>query len=162
MAKLLSTALNILHLELDAVNHQPGWVPLPVEEFQSKARALAEGEAWVIDGNYHGMGVQDIVWERADTVVWIDLPKRTVMRQLVTRTVRRGVRREVLWNGNRERLGSMFKWQPEENVVRWAWTRFDEQRERYEAAMHDARWSRIDFLRLRTRDEVDGFLRRLN
>lgn len=46
--------------------------------------------------------VRDQLADRADLVVWLDLPRRSVMRQVVTRTVRRRFRREVLWNGNIE------------------------------------------------------------
>jgi len=45
---------------------------------------------------------RDVVWTRADIVVWFDLPRRTVMRQVVTRTLRRAITRAELWNGNRE------------------------------------------------------------
>jgi hypothetical protein len=37
-------------------------------------------EGWVIDGNYSR--VLDIVWARADTVVWLDLSRPVVMRRL--------------------------------------------------------------------------------
>ena len=44
-------------------------------------------EGWVIDGNYSA--VQPLVWERADTVIWLDPPRRTVMRRIIWRTIRR-------------------------------------------------------------------------
>jgi adenylate kinase family enzyme len=158
VARAVANRLDVPWIELDAVNHQPDWVPLPVEQFRAEARSLAEEEAWVIDGNYYQIGVLDIVWERADTVVWIDLPKATVMWQLIRRTLHRSITRQVLWNGNRERLRSIFKKKPEDNVVLWAWTRFDEQRERYEAAMADPRWASIEFVRLGSRKEAHMFL----
>jgi adenylate kinase family enzyme len=63
---------------------------------------IAEQDHWVIDGNYHRF-VQDIVWEHADTVVWLDLPRWRVMSQVIARTLRRQLSGEELWNGNRER-----------------------------------------------------------
>ena len=48
---------------------------------------------------------------------------RDMMRQVVVRTVRRSVRREVLWNGNVEPpLWRTWYRAPDENIVRWAWT----------------------------------------
>jgi len=35
-------------------------------------------------------------------ILFIDLPRYRVIAQLLRRTIRRGLRREELWNGNRE------------------------------------------------------------
>ena len=61
----------------------------------------------MIDGNYRTVVVDGPVWQRADTVVWLDLPRRIVMRQVVSRTFRRSILREELWNGNREPLRNL-------------------------------------------------------
>ena len=82
----------------------------------------------MIDGNYSA--VRPIVWARADTVVWLDLPKRTVMRQIIWRTLRRAARQE-LWNGNRERWRNFFSLDPEESVIAWAWHKHGEYRAEY-------------------------------
>ena len=62
---------------------------------------VVAGDGWVVDGNYSV--VRDLVWDRADTVVWLDLPRLVVVRRITTRSIRRVVWREELWNGNRER-----------------------------------------------------------
>jgi hypothetical protein len=54
-------------VELDAIFHQPGWTPLPAEQFRRRVTAIASGDGWVIDGNY--TAVLPLVWERADSVV---------------------------------------------------------------------------------------------
>ena len=59
----------------------------PEEQFRRRVAAIASGDGWVIDGNYSA--VQPLVWERADTVVWLDLPRHTVMRRIIWRTIRR-------------------------------------------------------------------------
>jgi hypothetical protein len=69
------------------VHHQADWRPLPADEFRAVVAAATAGERWVIDGNYST--VQDLVWARADTVVWLDLARRTVMRRVIWRSVRR-------------------------------------------------------------------------
>ncbi|WP_278260541.1 hypothetical protein [Nocardia sp. AG03] len=78
-------------------------MPLPPEEFRAAVTEQIAPESWVADGAYHGK-LGSLVWERADTVVWFDLPKPQVMAQIVRRSVRRVLTREELWNGNREWL----------------------------------------------------------
>ena len=74
LARELAASLGVAHIELDSVFHQPGWEPLPEDEFQRLVTARTSENGWVIDGNYSA--VRPIVWARADTVVWLDLPKR--------------------------------------------------------------------------------------
>jgi adenylate kinase family enzyme len=120
LSRALAGALDAECLELDSVFHQPGWVPLPREEFRQRVTAVVAGERWVIDGNYTSQ-VKDLVWARADTVVWLDLPRRTVMRRIIWRSFRRAAARTELWNGNRERWRNFFSLDKEESVIAWAW-----------------------------------------
>ena len=60
-------------------------------------------DAWVIDGSYRGK-LGDLVLDHADTVVWLDLPRRVWLTRLVVRTLRRIDHARGLWNGNRESL----------------------------------------------------------
>jgi adenylate kinase family enzyme len=156
VGRQLASALGVPYLELDSIYHQPGWVPLGPEEFRRRATAAAAGDGWVIDGNYSA--VRPLVWDRADTVVWLDLPRRTVMRQVVWRTLRRAALRAELWNGNRERWANLFTWEPEESVISWAWHRHSVYRARYAATADDPACSHLRFVRLRRRAEVRRFL----
>jgi len=54
-------------------------------------------------------------------MVWLDLPTVTVMRRVVGRTVRRRIRREVLWNDNIEPPFRAIFTDPD-HIVRWTWT----------------------------------------
>jgi adenylate kinase family enzyme len=144
-------------LELDSVYHQADWVPLPDEEYRRRVFAVAAGERWVIDGNYSK--VRDIVWARADTVVWLDPPRRTVMRQIVWRTLRRIAGRVELWNGNRERWRNLFTLDKEESVIVWAWQTHAANRVKFEAAMTDPGNSHLRFVRLTSPAAVRQFLR---
>jgi adenylate kinase family enzyme len=157
VASALARAMGAPWLELDSVYHQADWTPLPAEEFRRRVLAAAAGESWVIDGGYSA--VRDLVWARADTVVWLDLPKRTVMRRIVWRTLRRVAGRAELWNGNRERWRNLFTWDPEESVISWAWHKHGPQRERYAAAMADPANGHLRFVRLTSPAAVRRFLR---
>jgi adenylate kinase family enzyme len=146
-----------LWLELDSVYHQPDWVPLDDASFVARVTSVTSGDSWVIDGNYSA--VQALVWERADTVVWLDLPRRTVMRRLVVRTLRRVAGRAELWNGNRERWRNFFTWDPAESVISYAWHSHARYRARYAAAAADPAHAHLTFIRLRSPAQVRTFLR---
>jgi adenylate kinase family enzyme len=107
LARTLAATLDLECLELDSVFHQPGWVPLPREEFRRRVAAPVARERWVIDGNYTNH-VKDLAWARAETVVWLDFPLSTVMRRIIWRSFWRVAARTELWNGNRERWRSFF------------------------------------------------------
>jgi adenylate kinase family enzyme len=158
LATALAVAMAVPYLELDSVFHQADWQPLPADKFRSVVSAFAAGDDWVIDGNYST--VQGIVWQRADTVAWLDPPRRRVMRQIVWRTVRRLARRTELWNGNREPWSNLFRADPEKSVIRWAWTRDRIYRERYVRAQADPAHARLEFVRLRSPAEIAAFRRR--
>ena len=157
LSRALSAALDTGFLELDSVYHQPGWMPLPREEFRRRVSDVVAGERWVIDGNYTS-NVKDLVWARADTVVWLDLPKRTVMRRIIWRSVNRAARRVELWNGNRERWRNLFSVDKEQSVIAWAWQTHAATRAKLEAAMADPENAKLHFVRLKNPAEVRRFL----
>jgi adenylate kinase family enzyme len=156
LARELASSLGVPHLELDSVFHQPGWEPLPEEEFRRLVTERTSQDGWVVDGNYSV--VQPIAWARADTVVWLDLPKRTVMWQVTRRTVRRAVTRKELWNGNREPLSNFISWVPEKSIISWAWHNHARYRTKYGAAAADPANAHLTFIHLTSRPDVSRFL----
>ena len=148
--------LDAPHVELDSIFHQPGWTPLGDEEFRATVTNATGPARWVVDGNYSV--VQPIIWARADTVVWFDLPFLTVLGRTIRRTVRRTITREELWNGNREPFSNFWSLNPEKSIIMWTATRHGTYRRRYTAAAQDSKWSALRFVRLRSQAETDGFL----
>ncbi|HEX6147283.1 MAG TPA: adenylate kinase [Acidimicrobiia bacterium] len=158
VARAISDRLGIPHLELDAIYHQPGWSARPEAEMRRLLTEFVEQDRWVVDGNYTSLGVADLVWPRADTLVWLDLPRRVVMRQVISRTIRRVSTGEELWNGNRERWGNLVDPRPGRNIILWAWTRQAQVRRGYEQRLGDGSWDHLDVIRLGTGGEVRSFL----
>ena len=155
LARALAARLGAPWVELDAIYHQPGWTELPVEDFRARVADAAAGDSWVIDGNYGA--VRDVVWARADTVVWLDLPRPVVMWRVVRRTVRRAGGRQELWNGNREPWSNFWSLDPQRSILVWAWTQHRPCRARNEAAMADPAWAHLRFVRLRSAAEARRF-----
>jgi adenylate kinase family enzyme len=158
LARALAKRLEVQYFELDAYMHQPGWQQRPDDEFMLEVEKATSQPGWVVDGNYRRFVVEGPVWERADAVVWLDLPRRTVMRQVIARTVRRAVTREVLWNGNREPISNFVSLDPDYNIILWTWVKYDEFVQRYLDAMADPRWRGISFIRLRSHVEARRWL----
>ena len=156
LAKALAARLAVPHIELDGIFHQPGWTPLPEEEFTRRVGEATAGDGWVIDGNYSV--VRPLVWARADTVVWLDLPRGVVMRRIIWRTLRRAVSRAELWNGNREPWQNFFRRDPEASVIAWSWHRHATYRERYAAAALDPAWAHLRFIRITSRHDLRKLL----
>jgi adenylate kinase family enzyme len=145
-AVVLARQLDAPHIELDAIYHQPGWQALPIEQFRLRVAEKTAGDRWVIDGNYSV--VRDLIWARADTVVWVDPPRRTVMRRVLSRTVTRVVRHTELWNGNRERWHNLLSVDPSASIVVWAWSNHQKSRQRYASAMADPALAHLRFVRI--------------
>jgi adenylate kinase family enzyme len=158
LGRALADRLGLPFVELDAIYHQADWRPLPLERFRERVGAIVEGPGWVVDGNY--TAVRQLVWDRADTVVWFDLPRRTVVRQVLLRTVGRGLAGTELWNGNREHLSWLLRIDPDKSVVRWAWTQHEKYRRRYTAAARDPQFAHLTFLRIGSRADARALLAR--
>ncbi len=95
---------------------------------------------------------------RADNIVVLDLPRWRVMTQIVSRTLGRSLLRRELWNGNREGLGNFLRWDPEQNIIRWAWTRYHPVRRRYLAARENGDWDHAEVVWLRSHREAGRWL----
>jgi adenylate kinase family enzyme len=156
LGRRLAAALDVPFVELDGIFHEAGWAPLPPDEFRARLAPLVAGDTWVIDGNY--AAVRDQVWARADTVVWLDLPRWRVMPRVVGRTVRRIVTRTELWNGNRESLSALFGGDPDESVVLHAYRSHARNHDRYAAARVDPAWASLRFVQLASPRAVRQFL----
>lgn len=155
LARALAVRLGLERTELDALFHRPGWTELPDDEFRAEVARVVAGERWVVEGNYRQ--VRDLVWARAELVVVLDLPRWTVMRQLLGRTVRRGITRSELWNGNRESLRNLLSVDADRNVVLWSWRTLD----RYHTEVPDEVRTGASHARLvvlRTRYEIARFV----
>lgn len=156
LARALARSLGSPSVELDAIFHQPGWTPLDDDTFRTRVTESTEATRWVVDGNYSV--VRELVWERADTIVWFDLPYAVVMGRTVRRTVRRTVTRQELWNGNREPWSNLYSWNPRKSIIAWAATRHRVYRQRYGDAEHDPRWAGKEFIRLRAQRGADALI----
>jgi len=146
LARTLEQRLTLPRHELDALHHGPGWVKRP--EFEADVEALAAQERWVTEAQYSSL-LGDLLWQRADTLIWLDLPRMTVMSQVLRRSVIRAVTRRELWNGNRE---SFRGWLDPGHPVRAAWSHH--ARRRITTAERLAAHPHLTLVRLASAPEV--------
>ncbi len=141
-------------IELDALAWLPGWTNRPEEELRHLVEASTRGSAWVVDGNCGS--VRNIVWQRADTVVWLDYKFLPVFVQLLRRTIRRARTREALSHGNREsfRLSFMSR----DSILIWAIRTHPRRKRQYSDLLSRAEHAHLTVIRLRSPAETRRWL----
>ena len=152
LARRIAEVVGAPHTEIDALFHGPGWVPRA--SFLDDVRALVAGPTWTTEWQY--AAARPLLLERADLLVWLDLPFATVtLPRLVRRTVRRRLRREVLWNGNVAPPLRTILTDPQ-HVVRFAVAGRHKNRDRVPGL--EALCPGLTVVRLRSRAEVEHWL----
>ena len=108
-ARCLAERLGVPFIEVDALNHGPNWLEVSADVLRARVdEALAAApEGWVVDATYTGK-LGNLFYERADTLVWLDLPLSLCLRRIWIRTWHRILKREELWHGNRESIRNAF------------------------------------------------------
>lgn len=155
LARRIGIALELPVTEMDALHHGPSWTPRP--EFMADVERFSSADAWVSEWQYPE--ARELLADRADTLVWIDVPTRVSLTGMVRRTVTRRLRDEELWHGNKEApLHTVFT--DPEHIVRWAWRTRNLLRELVPEV--EATHPHLVIVRLHTRSDVDRFVTRLS
>lgn len=87
LARELAQALGVPHVELDSLFFGRNFTTVPLVVLRERTSAAIAGERWVTDGNKRA--VRDLVWPRADTIVWLDYPITVSLWRLGKRALRR-------------------------------------------------------------------------
>jgi energy-coupling factor transporter ATP-binding protein EcfA2 len=85
LARELAAAIGVPHVELDALFFGPNFSTAPLPVLRHRTSAAIAGDRWVTDGNKRV--VRDLVWPRADTVIWLDYPLVVSLWRLGKRAV---------------------------------------------------------------------------
>jgi len=150
VARRLAQVHDLPYVELDALHWGPNWTPCPGDEFRARVEDAISGGVWVVDGNYTGK-LGELLLERAELVVWLDLPLRVTFPRLWRRTRRRMREQEVLWGGNRENWrDALFSW---DSLFLYALRTHIGRQGRYEERM-----TRYEIVRLRSESEIEAWL----
>jgi adenylate kinase family enzyme len=83
LARTLGRTLGLPVIHLDAYYYGPGWAASAPADWAARQHQLAAGERWVLDGNY--VSTLALRLQRADTIVFLDLPPLLCAWQVLCR-----------------------------------------------------------------------------
>lgn len=109
------------------------------------------------DGNYRA--VRDLVWPRADTVIWLDYPLVVNLWRLTRRNIGRIATREELYHGNRETFRSQFL--SRDSLLLWAAQSHRRRRREWAALIASGAYPHLAFARFRSPGATDRWLARV-
>jgi adenylate kinase family enzyme len=153
VGRSIAGQLDVPFIELDALHWGPDWTEATADELRARVEPIVASDAWVIDGAYRGK-IGDLVIAQAEVVVWLDLPVYVWFPRLFLRTLGRIARREAFLNGNRETVQQAFF--SRDSLLLYALRSHRRRRRLYPTALEE-----YNVVRLRSRDEVELFLRGL-
>lgn len=154
LGKEISRSRNVPFYDLDEINYGPLWTKKAPDEFRKRTAEAASGPLWVISGKYSV--VQDLIWNRASGVVWINLGFWTTFFRLLRRTYTRLVGGEVVFHGNKE---SVFRLLFSRNsVILWSIISYWVRRREFRSIMNGDSLPNLVWIELRTPREVDEFV----
>lgn len=141
------------HVEIDSLFHGPNWEPCST--FIEDVDAFSRGTTWVTELSYTSV-LGRMLTDRADLVVWLDLPRWQVTCQVLHRTLKRRLPHpQQLWNGNVEPPLRTFFTDPE-HVARYAIVRHPQKRLKF-LRMADNRPD-LTIVRLESHRQADSWL----
>ena len=89
LARRLAREFGLPFVELDALFWGAHWMPASRDVFRRRVASSLRDGRWVACGNH--ASVRDLVWARADTVIWLDYPLWLGLSRLFARATQRGV-----------------------------------------------------------------------
>jgi adenylate kinase family enzyme len=149
LANSISRRTGIPVVYLDRLFWRAGWTPAPSEEARRDLAAAIAGDRWILDGNFLAVDSDDARFDRADTVIFLDLPRGTCLARVLWRLVRDRRRRPDLPEGCREGFDLQ--------LLRWIWRYPQTDRPRVLAMLARVD-GRADVRRLSSRADVRRYL----
>ncbi|MBI1308343.1 MAG: AAA family ATPase [Proteobacteria bacterium] len=112
LAKAIAKKLKAPLLHMDGIYWLPGWVKNSDTDFERKLNAFCKKAVWVTDGNYSRLSALRV--QRADTLIFIDLPRWLCFWRIFKRSLRvAGKEREDLAAGCPDKVDWEF--------IKWVW-----------------------------------------
>ena len=153
MVKHIAEEFDLPVIDVDSLRREAGRSNSPEETFVRLTTESVKGDTWVIDGSY--TSVQDIVWPRADAIVWLDFSFWVFLSRLIKRSLYRMFIRKKSEKPIKGRN------QPARERA-WTYLRAiftgTQRRERYFATIYGSKNAHLHIIRLASPEEVQRWL----
>jgi hypothetical protein len=106
LAAVIAARLDLSCLATDQVFWNGDWRAVPHAETRAWLADAVSAPAWVTDGNFDGD--RDLLWARAELIVWLDLPLARVLAQAVRRNLGWWLSGARVWGGQRMTLAKAW------------------------------------------------------
>ncbi|MEW6401169.1 MAG: adenylate kinase [Chloroflexota bacterium] len=156
LAQKLAQKIGADYIELDALFWEPNWTPAQSADFFVRVEDAIQSDAWVTAGNYRL--VRDLIWDRAQAVIWLDYSFPLIFWRLLMRTIRRAVTQEELWSGNRESFWGHLKIWSEESLFHWLFKTYWRRKREYPTLFAEPGNTHLTVFHFKSPREADKWL----
>ncbi|MER6499847.1 adenylate kinase [Streptomyces sp. NPDC001455] len=153
LARRLASELGSCHTDLDDLLFTPDGA-LPLAEFRRQAAEITSGDAWIVEGNFSKLA--DVVWHRADVLVWLDFPLPLIVSRIVRRSLRQLAGREDSAQARRLTWGRAFFGR--RSLLRTAVRKYRNNRPRYVQQVGQTAALGVEVVRLRSPREAERWM----
>lgn len=154
LAISLSARLGISYIELDSLYWEPNWTPAP--DFRARVEVATNSPAWVADGNYSIS--RDILWSRAEALVWLDYGLWLSLGRLLRRTWQRVFTRKELWNGNRENVWNQLRVWSKDSLINWFFKTYWRRKRKIPILLTQKEYHHLKVFHFKSPREAEGWL----
>ena len=154
LAREISQRLAISYVELDKLHWEPNWVEVPNDVMRERVSQAVSGNTWVVDGNLNSQE-RDIVWGKADTVVWLDYSFSVVMSRGVWRTFQRVVTQHEGCHGNRETWKTTIS---RDSIILWVLQTYHKRRREYPLLLKKPEYAHLQVVHLHSPKAAQDWL----
>lgn len=159
LAEQLANIFEYDFIELDAFHWEPNWQEAPLEVFRERVDKATNSPGWVVAGNYQK--VRNIIWKKAEIVIWLDYPLAIVFWQLTRRTFKRWWTQELLWGTNRENLWTHFKLWSEKSLFHWLFKTYWRRKREYPVLFSLPEHHHLEIIHFKHPRETETWLEKL-
>jgi len=158
LAEKLAKRFDLNYIELDALNWELNWQSAPLEVFRARVEKATQAEKWIVAGNYRV--VRDLIWPRAEAIIWLDYPLLTVLWQLTRRSFTRWWTQELLWGTNREPLWTHFKLWSKESLYNWLFKTYWRRKREFSILFSQPEYRHLKLIRFAHPKETEEWFNR--